>query len=110
MTDAPNIIQGTNTGPYTVEADTILTGSIDGDTRVFIGHTLTIGPQGTVSGDLTVDFGAECRINGTVQGNVENSGLVIVGGTIVGSLRTRKPAREEILPGANIGQHLTGRP
>jgi hypothetical protein len=56
---------------------------IEGDVRVDSGVRFHL--VGMVSGNLYIEPGAECQIDGIVLGDVENAGHTVLRGTVVGS-------------------------
>jgi cytoskeletal protein CcmA (bactofilin family) len=63
-------------GPFTVEGDLDIQGTIVGDARVRATRTLHL--RGVITGSLTVEPGATAIIYGTVEGRIHK-----IGGTVV---------------------------
>jgi hypothetical protein len=64
------------------------------------GSTVPPGRHG--SGNLYVEPGAECQIDGIVLGDVENAGHTVVRGTVVGSLVDVEEGYTDVHPNASI--------
>jgi cytoskeletal protein CcmA (bactofilin family) len=63
-------------GPFTVERNLDIQGTIMGDARVQSARTLHL--RGVITGSLTVEPGATAIIYGTVEGRIHK-----IGGTVV---------------------------
>lgn len=76
------------TGNLGVQGGTLsLTGTLDAATAtVDSGATLDVGVDGVLTAAVTSAAGSITRVNGTVNGNVDNSGTLFGSGTIVGAL------------------------
>lgn len=72
-------LQGTTEGPFSVERNSKLHGTITGGAIVRKGVTFHI--HGMITGNVTVEKGAEAILHGTVDGTIWNYGQVTVYGT-----------------------------
>ena len=69
---------------HRISKETVVCRKIEGDVRVNSGVRFHL--VGMVDGDLYVEPGAECQVDGIVLGDVENAGHTVIRGTVVGSL------------------------
>ena len=65
-------LRGTIEGPFVVDDDFDVEGTIAGDVTVRPGHTLRF--RGNITGDLTVEKGATAIIYGTIDGRIRKLG------------------------------------
>jgi hypothetical protein len=59
-------------GPFAIEEDTALYGTIAGDATLHRGIRFIL--HGTIAGNLTIETGARAIIHGTVAGRIYNEG------------------------------------
>ena len=88
-------------GPYFVEEDTILSGTVTGDLVAEGGNYLEL--RGIVTGSAVAKLGSCMDIYGMVIGTVVNEGAeVTIYGTVGGVIDVDDGATTRILPGAVV--------
>ncbi|OTP77282.1 hypothetical protein [Caballeronia sordidicola] len=89
-------------GPFTVERDLMIRGTVVGRATVRSGNNLVL--NGTVTSDLVIEPAARVKIFGTVNGTVINQGgLVEIHGIVGAVADTASSSRTIIAQGAVIG-------